>query len=265
MPSFRSISLAFAPLALLLRGLADSGDAFAQSNKPAPAPLLVAAAVSLSDSLTALAPGFAAASKLPRPTFNFAASGLLQQQIQQGAPVDVFISAGKKQVDALEKAGLLLAGTRRELLGNQLVLAVPAQAPQRPLSFAGLAADSIRRIAIGDTTVPAGDYANQSFSYYKISKEVAPKLVKLGSVRAVANAVAAGDVDAGVVYSTDAKANPKLRIVSKAPEISHAPIRYIGAMVATSRQLQAGKAYLSFLTSPEAQRRFRQDGFIVLP
>ena len=238
--------------------------AFNRADAAEAKPLLVGAASSLSEPLQALAPGFAAAQKVPAPTFNFAASGVLQQQIQRGAPIDVFVSAGEKQMDRLEKAGLLLAGSRRVIAGNQLVLVVPSRSPLRSLRFGGLDSIAIRRIAIGDNSVPAGDYGRQTLAYYGLREAVQAKLVPLGSVRAVAHAVAAGNVDAGIVYKSDARSGPNLRIVAGAPEASHAPIRYSAAVIATSRQPKLARAYLNSLSSAQAGQMFRRYGLLPL-
>ena len=228
-------------------------------------PLLVSAAASLSGPLQALAVPFARGQGAAPPQFNFGASGLLQQQIQQGAPADVFLSAGVRPMDSLERAGLLLAGSRRDVLGNRLVLVVPARSPRRPLDIAGLAGPRVRRIAIGDGTVPAGDYARQVLAHYGLTAAVARKLVPLGSVRAVARAVAEGNVDAGFVYRSDAVQLGGLRVVATAPLASHAPIRYSGAVLRSSRQPQLARAYLRSLGSPAAGALFRREGFEVLP
>lgn len=228
-------------------------------------PLLVSAAVSLSGPLQALAAPFARSRGRAEPRFNLGASGLLQQQIQQGAPADVFLSAGARPMEALERAGLLLPGSRRDLLGNRLVLVVPARAPRRPLSFADLAGPGVGRIAIGDGTVPAGDYARQVLAHDGLSGAVAPKLVPLGSVRAVARAVAAGHADAGLVYRSDAEQLGGLRVVAMAPAVSHAPILYSGAVLRTSRQPRQALAYLRSLTTPAALALFGREGFEPLP
>lgn len=228
-------------------------------------PLLVGAASSLSEPLQALAPSFAAAQKVPVPTFYFAASGLLQQQIQTGAPIDVFVSASEKQMDRLEKAGLLVAGSRRVIASNQLVLVVPYRSTLHSLRFKGLDSLAIRRIAIGDSSVPAGNYGRQTLAYYGLSEAVKAKLVPLGSVRAVANAVAAGHVDAGIVYKSDAHNVPNLRIVAGAPEASHAPIRYSAAVITASRQAKLASAYLGSLTTAQASQVFRRYGLLPLP
>ncbi len=229
-----------------------------------PVPLLVGAAVSLTEPLQVLAPSFTKARKVPPLNFSFASSGALQQQIQKGAPIDVFISAAEKQMNRLEKQGLLLPGTRRAILGNQLVLVVPARAPRRPLGFPGLGSATIRRIAIGDSSVPAGDYARQTLASYQLTGAVQAKLVPLGSVRAVANAVAAGHVDAGIVYRSDARNVANLLVVAAAPEKSHAPIRYSVAVIRSSRQPALARAYVASLTTAEASQVFRRHGLLPL-
>ncbi|MEN9878891.1 MAG: hypothetical protein RLZZ158_1930 [Cyanobacteriota bacterium] len=259
--SLRHLSLLAAGLAGV--GLVLASDFALASSKAAPAtPLMVGAAVSLIEPLQALAPSFAKAQKLPTPIFNFASSGVLQKQIQKGAPIDVFVSAAQKQMDALDKAGLLLPGSRRDILSNDLVLVVPLDENLRILSIPGLTADSVRRIAIGDSSVPAGDYARQVLLFYGISDALQGKLVPLGSVRAVANAVAAGDVNAGFIYRSDVQNVANLRIVLAAPPKSHQPIHYSAAVIKSSVQPQQAKAYLSSLTTPQASQLFKRYGLI---
>lgn len=231
---------------------------------PTAQPLLVSAAVSLTTVLQDLTPSFSRRQRGPAPQFNLSASGILQRQIEQGAPVDVFLSAGSKQMDALERAGLLLKGSRRKLISNQLVLVVPTS--QRGiLGFRDLTSPRIRRIAIGDNAVPAGDYGRQVLQYYKLTTTLQPKLVPLGSVRAVAAAVASGSVDAGFVYRSDVVGVANLRITATAPATSHQPILYYGAVIQRSRQPKAAKVYLEGLSSPAARNAFIRAGFSPLP
>lgn len=237
--------------------------AAAQSAPIAP-PLLVSAASSLGDVLKELAPRFSRAQRVPAPQFNLAGSGTLQRQIEQGAPVDVFLSAGGRQMDLLEQAGLLLKGTRRNLIRNRLVLVVPSNRRGR-LGFRDLTSRRIRRIAIGDNTVPAGDYARQVLQHFKLAAEVQPKLVPLGSVRAVATAVASGNADAGFVYRSDVVGVPRLRIAAMAPQGSHKPILYSGAVILRSRQPGIAKAYLDGLASAASRTVFLRAGFSALP
>ncbi|WP_216906878.1 molybdate ABC transporter substrate-binding protein [Synechococcus sp. CCY 0621] len=265
-PLPRGAAVAFLLAGPLLAGalVVAAGGRQGEARAAAP-PLLVSAAASLSGPLQALAVPFARAQGAALPQFNFGASGLLQQQIQQGAPADVFLSAGARPMDSLEKAGLLLAGSRRDVLGNRLVLVVPARSPRRPLAIQGLAGPGVRRIAIGDGTVPAGDYARQVLNHYGLTAAVVPKLVPQGSVRAVARAVADGNVDAGFVYRSDAVQLGGLRVVATAPLTSHAPIRYSGAVLRSSRQPQLARAYLRSLGRPAARALFRREGFETLP
>jgi len=226
-------------------------------------PLLVSAAISLTEPLQLLAPLFARQQKLPPPAFNFGSSGTLKQQIEKGAPVDVFVSAGEKPLNQLEQQGLLLPGSRRAIAGNQLVLVVPARSPRQPLNFQGLAGVGIRRIAIGDSSVPAGAYARQTLNFYQLTDTLQSKLVPMASVRAIAHAVARGDVDAGIVYKSDANQVANLRITAMAPERSHAPITYSAAVIRTSKQPRHALAYLSSLTNPRSLQEYRRFGLLL--
>lgn len=227
-------------------------------------PLLVSAAISLTDVLQELAPAFSRTQRVPAPQFNLAASGTLQRQIEQGAPVDVFLSAGSRQMDALEQAGLLLKGTRRNLISNRLVLVVPSSR-KGMLGFRDLTSPRIRRIAIGDNTVPAGEYARQVLQHYKLTADVQSRLVPLSSVRAVAAAVASGNADAGFVYRSDVVGVTNLRVTATAAADSHKPILYSGAVIRRTRQPGVAKAYLDGLGSAAARGAFLRAGFSPLP
>ncbi|MFO8237873.1 MAG: molybdate ABC transporter substrate-binding protein [Prochlorococcaceae cyanobacterium] len=257
-------SLLLAATALILHGSGGRGGAPLTQRPAASQPLLVSAAVSLSNVLKAIGPDFAGSRRAASPQLNLAGSGTLQRQIEQGAPVDVFISAGARQMDALERAGLLLPGTRRNLIGNQLVLVVPA-GRDGMLGFADLASPRVRRIAIGDSAVPAGDYARQVLRHFQLTGAVQPKLVPLPSVRAVAAAVASGSADAGLVYRSDASGVTNLRITATAPPASHSPILYSGAVIRRSRQPGLARAYLDALAGQPAQSALTRGGFAPLP
>lgn len=231
-----------------------------------PRPLTVAAAISLREPLIALAAATGSHGAAPSPQFSFASSGALARQISQGAPVDVLLSASPLHLDGLEARGLLRRGSRRDLLTNRLVLVVPERVRQPPLRFEDLDHPAIRRIAIGDATVPAGDYARQTLTFFGLSGRVASRLVPLGSVRAVATAVAARNVDAGLIYASEARPGPGtgLRVVAIAPAASHRPIRYSAAVIAGSRQPEAARAWLASLETPAAAAAFRRGGLIPL-
>lgn len=256
--------LLLGPATLILQSSGWRMSAALAQRQPSNQPLLVSAAVSLSEVLKAIGPGFARSRQVPNPQLNLASSGTLQRQIEQGAPVDVFISAGTRQMEALERAGLLLPGTRRNLISNQLVLVVPASR-KGMLGFADLDGPRVRRIAIGDGTVPAGDYARQVLGHFKLTAAVQPRLVPLASVRAVAAAVASGNADAGLVYRSDVSGFPNLRITATAPPASHSPILYSGAVVRRSRQPDLARAYLATLAAPPAQSALIRAGFSSLP
>lgn len=250
---------------LLVWGVLLASSAAAAARPPGtPPPLLVSAATSLGEVLQRLGPDFQRRLRVAAPQVNLAASGTLQRQIEQGAPVDVFLSAGDKPMQALERVGLLRQGSRRTLIGNRLVLVASAR-QRRILGFADLASPRIRRIAIGDSAVPAGDYARQVLQHYGLSATVRPRLIPLGSVRAVAAAVASGSADVGFVYRTDAIGVAALRIVATAPASSHKPIVYSGAVLARSRQPDLATAYLDALASPEARPVWQRAGFLPLP
>jgi molybdate transport system substrate-binding protein len=191
---------------------------------------------------------------------NFGASGTLAREIEQGAPVDAIISAGTKPVDDLQKEGLLMSGTRTNLLRNSLVLIVPQGS--NLASFDDLATGKVRLIAIGDpASVPAGQYARQSLSALKLFDQLNRKLVLGKDVRQVLTYVETDNADAGLVYGTDARMSKKVRVVAVAPESSHDPILYPFAMIAGSRNQRLTREFLVYLTSPTSKAIFMKHGF----
>ena len=247
---------------LLMIALAASicplGAASAQNN---PSSITVSAAASLKDALDAIAPAFA--KERPNITihYNLGASGTLQQQIQQGAPVDVYISASPAQMDSLDKQGLLLPGTRRNLLRNRLVLIVPAGSSQVS-DFKDLLKPSIKTVAIGEPqTVPAGKYAQDVLTHFGLYQSLTPKLALAKDVRQVLTYVASGNADAGIVYATDAKITNQVKVTATAPEDSHAPIVYPVAVLKDTKNAEAAKSFVAFLSSPAAQSTFEKFGF----
>ncbi|MBC7971144.1 MAG: molybdate ABC transporter substrate-binding protein [Verrucomicrobia bacterium] len=226
-------------------------------NRPS---LLVSAAISLKDVLEEIKPLY----KPANLTYNLGASGALQQQIEQGAPVDVFLSAGKKQMDALESKGLLAPGTRANLATNKLVLIVPNDSKAGITGFSSLTNGNVKRIAVGEPrSVPAGQYAAQVFQNLGIAEKVKSKLVLANNVRQVLAAVTAGNADAGVVYLTDAKTTNKVTIVATASESSHSPIVYPIAVIKASKNLAAATDFTRFLSTNQAKAILRKYGFIV--
>lgn len=234
---------------------------------PAPAraqsaTLLIAAAASLQNALEEINPLFQSAHQGITVNYNFAASGPLQQQIEQGAPVDLFISAATRQMDALQQQNLIVTDTRRNLLTNSLVLVVPSHSTLGLTSFRQLTNSSVKKISVGEPrSVPAGQYAEEVFKNLGILEQLQPKFVYGNSVRSVLGTIESGNADAGVVYATDAKISDQVKQVATAPNNLHSPIVYPMAVIAASRHQQAARTYAQFLTRSPAKDVFKKYGF----
>lgn len=230
--------------------------AISQSNTQ----LTVSAAASLTDALKELAPLYQQ-SRPVRVRYNFASSGALQQQIENGAPVDVFISAAEKQMDALQQKNLLTSGTRRNLLTNRLVLIIPANKSGIG-NLKSLADVRVKRIAIGDPrSVPAGQYAQEALTKAGLWNQLKSKYVLASNVRQVLQFVEAGNADAGLVYLTDAKTTNKVKIAQTIPASLHSPILYPIAVLKNSRNQTVSRNFVQFLLSSTAKKVFEKYGF----
>ena len=239
------------------------GTGFAARPALRQANLTISAAISMKDSLDEIQRDFTAANPSVTVACNYGASGTLQRQIEQGAPVDVYVSASPKQMDALETKGLLLSGTRKNLLRNEVVLIVPKNSSSHISSFQDLARPDVKPIALGEpTTVPAGEYAKEVLTYLGIYGSVQPKAVLAKDVRQVLTYVETGEVDAGIVYSTDAASSSKVKVVATAPEKSHAPAIYPVAVIKTSKNPASARAFEDFLLGAQARAIFQKYGFI---
>ena len=224
--------------------------------------LTVSAAISLKDALDAVRAVYIAKNPAVSLAMNYGASGTLQLQIENGAPVDVFVSAAPKQMDTLAAKGLLLERTRKDLLTNELVLVVPANSSLRIGSFLDLARVDVKQVALGEpVAVPAGQYAKQVLIGLRIYDVVNAKSVLAKDVRQVLMYVATGNADAGVVYSTDALSSPKVKVVATPPANSHEPIVYPAAVIKDTKDPAAARAFLDFLSSAQATAIFRKFGF----
>ena len=195
---------------------------------------------------------------------NFGSSGALAQQIQQGAPADLLLSAGVKPVEQLAAKGLLVNGQTRNLLRNTLVLVVPANSTRpSPHAPEQLVDAAVSRIAVGDpSSVPAGLYAQQALLALHLEQAVKSKLVYTKDVRQVLAYVENGDVQAGFVYLTDAMTSSKVRIACKIDDALHAPIVYPLAIVARSQHEAEDEDFKRFLFSSQAQAVFAKRGFV---
>jgi molybdate transport system substrate-binding protein len=186
--------------------------------------ITVSAAISLKDVLDDIAQLYRAQTPDTVIHFNLGASGTLERQIEEGAPVDVFISASEDQMNSLESKGLLLPGTRRDLVRNTVVLIVP-KGRTGIASLEDLARPGVKHIAIGEPkTVPAGKYAQEVLTHFHLYEQLKPKFVLASDVRQVLTYVSTGNVDAGIVYATDAQTSAEVSIVTTAPEDSHSPV-----------------------------------------
>ncbi|MBW4622425.1 MAG: molybdate ABC transporter substrate-binding protein [Cyanosarcina radialis HA8281-LM2] len=253
------ISLAIATAIALIIGntLLDRSQVANQSNHK----LLVSAAISLKESLKEVDRLYQQEQPTTKNTYNFGASGALQQQIENGAPVDIFISAGKKQMDALEQKGLLVPDTRRNLTTNSMVLIVLNNITGVS-SFEDLTSDRLKRIAIGEPrSVPAGQYAQEIFNNLGIWQQVRPKLVFSNNVRQVLVAVESGNADAGLVYTSDARTSEKVKVIATAADNLHSPIVYPIAVLKSSKNVAAAKNYLLFAIGSEARAVWQKYGF----
>lgn len=224
--------------------------------------LTVSAAASLREALAELDSVYRVEHPEVAVRANFGASGALRQQIEQGAPVDVFISASDRHADALQRAGLIDPRTRRVLAGNELVLVVPAGSPSPVTGFPSLATPAVKRVAIGAAaSVPAGEYADEVLRSLGIADAVGRKAVYGQNVRQVLAYVESGNVDAGIVYRTDAAVSRRVRVAAAAPAGSHRPITYPLAVVSASAHAAEARAYAGFLLGPRGREVLARRGF----
>jgi molybdate transport system substrate-binding protein len=225
--------------------------------------VMVSAAASLTDALKVIAANYEKDSS-DKITFNFGASSTLARQIAEGAPADIFFSADEVQMDALAKKNLIDAATRKNILGNLLVVVVPKDSTLQIKSAGGLTNSDIKQIALADPkAVPAGVYAKAWLEKLQLWMAIEPKVVPTENVRAALAAVASGNVDAGVVYKTDAAISKNVKITYEVPATGGPNIVYPIALVKNSSQPEAAKKFLKYLFSKEAGQVFQQFGFLL--
>ena len=223
--------------------------------------LTVSAAASLTDAFKEIGTRFEAAKPGVTVRFNFAASGALIQQIEQGAPVDVFASADQDTMSRGIDKKLIDPDTRRDFAANSVVLIVPAQDAPPVSTLADLSAAAVKRIAIGKTgSVPVGRYTKEALESAKLWTALEPKFVQGDSVRQVLDYVARGEAEAGFVYRTDATLMAdKVKVVQTVE--GHTPVRYPVAVVSDSRNKAAAREFTAFLFTPEALTTLARYGF----
>lgn len=224
--------------------------------------LFLAAAASLTDVTTEIIELYKSVQPNVIITCSFSSAGTLQTQIEQGAPADIFISAAKKQVTALEEKGLVKEGTKKELLLNKVVLITPADTKKNITSFEDLATDKVSMVALGEPSgVTVGQYSEEIFSYLKILDKVKAKANYGSDVRQVLAWVENGDVDCGVVYATDAALSDKIKLVCEAPKNSHKPVIYPAVVLKSSKHTAEAEEFLNFLSTSEIEKVFTKYGF----
>jgi molybdate transport system substrate-binding protein len=224
--------------------------------------LTISAAASLKDAMEVIQNTYQEEHPEVELKFNFGGSGSLQQQISQGAPVDLFFSAAEDKFDLLVDSGDITKEDGVDLLGNELVLVVPKEEQSSMTSFQDLAKEEVDKISIGTPeSVPAGKYAKESLEKMDVWKNVESKVVYAKDVRQVLSYVETGNVGAGIVYKTDALVSDKVNIAATADPETHAPIIYQVGIMKDSEHYEASKDFYSYLQSDDGLRVFEEYGF----
>lgn len=235
----------------------------ATATQDAPVQLTISAAASLTDSLQEIKTLYQQQHPNVSLTFNFAASGTLQKQIEQGAPADLFFSAGSKQMDALLSAKLIDTAHEKDLLANQLVLVVPKDSSFSLTSPKDLTNENIKKIAVGTPeSVPAGMYAKQTLESASLWDSLQSKLVLTKDVKQVLSYVETGNAEAGFVYKTDAMDSDGVKVAFTTKADSHDPILYPAGIVSATTHPQEVADFYDYLQTDEAQAVFVKHGFV---
>ncbi|WP_320047000.1 molybdate ABC transporter substrate-binding protein [uncultured Ilyobacter sp.] len=222
--------------------------------------ITVSAAASLTEIMDELKPIFEEKYNTTL-TVNLASSGTLQRQIEEGAPVDVFISASGKKMDILMEKELLDVETRENLLKNSLVLVVNKESSDKVKSLKDLSKSDVK-VSIGEPgSVPAGRYAKESLEYYGDYEGIEAKLIFAKNVKQVLSYVESGEVDAGVVYESDAVNLKNSVTAQKIESESHSPIVYPGAVIKASENKESAKEFINFFKSSEVKKLAEKYGF----
>lgn len=256
------IHLLFILFVLAVAGCRTNTSNFANNSSENTNNLTVSAAISLKDAFSEIGELYKSKSG-KNVNFNFGASGALQKQIETGAPVDLFAAAGEKQMDELAEKGLIDTQSRFDFARNTLVLIVPQNSKLNLTDISDLNKSEISKIAVGNPkTVPAGQYTEQLFEKTNLKNSLQSKLILAEDVRQVLEYVVRGEVDAGMVYATDARvAGEKVRVAAIAPDGSRAPILYPIAIVKDSTQKQSAQDFINLVLSEEGQTVLRKHGF----
>ena len=225
--------------------------------------LTISAAISLKNAFDEIGKIFESQHNGTKIQFNYGASGDLKKQVEAGAPVDVFASASSQEMDELLAQNLLLKDTVVQFARNSVVLIQPKRSALALQTFSDLQEESVKKIALGNPqTVPAGRYAKEALEYFKLFDVLKDKFVFAENVRQVLDYVARGEVDAGMVYPTDAQVMAeKVTMVIAAPEESHKPVIYPMAVIKGTKCESAARAFVRFVSTDAAQQILRKCGF----
>ena len=229
--------------------------------KEEPVKLMVSAAVSLTDALEEIQTLYEDENNVEL-SFSLGGSGSLAQQIQQGAPVDVFISANLEHMDTLEKADLIVEATREDITGNKLVLITGKDSPIDYESIDDISAENIEQIAIGNPeSVPAGMYSEQLLNKLNMWDSLKDKVVLAKDVRQVLTYVETGNVDIGFIYESDALTSNSIKVLATAEDDSHDPIIYPATVIKDTKHEKEATDFVTFMASDEAQKILIKHGF----
>ena len=238
-----------------------------QASKADPSTITVFAAASLKNALDDAAAAYEKSTG-NKVVISYAGSSALAKQIEQGAPADIFLSADLDWMDYLGKAKLIDGSQRLDLFGNRLVLIAPqASAVSLKIGKGFPLAEALggNHLAMANVkSVPAGKYGSAALNKLGVWTAVEPKVAQADNVRMALALVARGEAPFGIVYETDAAAEPKVKTVDVFPEDTHPPIIYPVAVVRASRNAEAAKAFIAYLKSPEAQSFFTKQGFTII-
>ncbi|MFK7692558.1 molybdate ABC transporter substrate-binding protein [Paenibacillus sp. HJGM_3] len=224
--------------------------------------LIVSAAASLTDALNEIQTKYERTNDRIRLKFNFGASGALQQQIEQGAPADLFISAAAKNMQALIDKQLVEASRQKPLLLNELVVVVPAADKAPPQMLEQLTGGAVKYLAIGEPqTVPAGTYAKEALTNAKLWDVLQAKIVQGKDVRQVLTYVETGNAEAGFVYKTDALSSSKVKTAFVVDPKTYTPVEYPAGIVKATKHDKEADEFYKYLFSKEAQDIFVKYGF----
>lgn len=239
----------------------NTANATKENSLSEPTKLTISAAVSLTDALEEIQSLYEKENNVEL-TFNLGGSGTLAQQILQGAPVDVFISANEKWMDTVEDEEQIMPTTRNDVTGNKIVLIAQKDSPLHYASFKDISLDEVDQIAIGNPeSVPAGSYTEQILTHIDLWDALESSFVYAKDVRQVLTYVESGNTDIGFVYESDARTSDTIKILANAEQDWHEPIIYPGAVLADTKNKEEATAFLQYLDTEEAQDIFKKYGF----